>query len=118
MNADNNSNSKEENSNNKLEENKDKDKDKEIEESKSMKKSPGKLARTASASSTKSSVGEQVDSFSGLDSGKKKENSSPFSIGVKGARFIKGSFEEGGNTFLEIDLLVTGLPRRNIFRHV
>ena len=77
-----------------------------------MKKSPGKPARKASASSAKSSVGEQVDSFSGPDSGKKKENYSPFSIGVKDDRFIKGSFEEGKNTFLEKDLLVTGTMKK------
>ena len=77
-----------------------------------MMRSPRKPARKASASSSKSSVGEQVDSFSGLDSGKKKENSSPFSIGVKDARFIKGYFEEGGKTFLEKDLLVTGTMKK------
>ena len=83
-----------------------------MKKAKSMKRSPGKPARKASASSTKSSVCEQVDSFSGLDSGKKKDNSSPFSIGVKDARFIKGSFDEGRKTFLEIDLLVTGTTKK------
>ena len=96
LNADNNSDNEEENSN-ELEEDKDKDEDEETEESESMKRSPGKPAGKASASSTKSSsVGELVDSFSGLDSGKKRESASPFSIGVKDACFIKGSFEEGG----------------------
>jgi len=109
--SDNNSDNEEENS--EEDEDEDEDKDEEIEESKSMKRSPGKTAGKASASSTKSSsVGELFDSFSGLDSGKKRESASPFSIGVKDARFIKGSFEEGGKTFLEIDLLVSGTTKK------
>ena len=113
LNADNNSDNKVENSN-ELEE--DTDKNKEIVESKSMKRSPVKPARKASASSTKSSsVGKLVDSFSGLDFGKKRESASPFSIGVKDACFIKGSFEKGGKTFLEIDLLgISRQPRNSI----
>ena len=114
--SDNNSDNEEENSEGGLEEDEDKDEDKdeEIEESISMKRSPGKPAGKASASSTKSSsVGEPVlDSFSGLDSGKKRESASPFSIGVKDARFIKGSFEEGGKNFLDIDLLVPGTTKK------
>ena len=109
--SDNNSDNEEENS--EEDEDEDEDKDEEIEESKSMKRSPGKTAGKASASSTKSSsVGELFDSFSGLDSGKKRESASPFSIGVKDARFIKGSFEEGRKTFLEIDLLVPGTTKK------
>jgi len=109
--SDNNSDNEEENS--EEDEDEDEDKDEEIEESKSMKRSPGKTAGKASASSTKSSsVGELFDSFSGLDSGKKRESASPFSIGVKDARFIKGSFEEGGKTFIEIDLLVPGTTKK------
>jgi len=111
LNADNNSNNEEENSNNKL----DRDKGKEIEENKKMKSSPRKSSRNASASSTKSSVGELVDSFSDCDFGKKKEIASPFSIGVNDAHFIKGSFEEGGNTLLEIDFLVTGTMEKGTY---
>ena len=77
----------------------DKDKDKEIEERKSMKRSPKKPARKASASSKKSSVGDQVDSFSGLDLGKKKENSFLFQLEKRMPALLSFFLKKAGKHF-------------------